>query len=180
MNLEPSGEMLLTIRGALPLFVYRQYDAAFAGYSFTWHTQHNDWRFGIRSEASFGRNLESGKPVPLQAPPDIRLILQRRIGNVQFSFEPSHVFRAPFADQLEDFLPPPRAYTLLRANMSWKTRLPGGHDLELLAGGDNLFNTAYRDYLNRFRYYADESGRNLYISLRIALHRHDHDHHIKP
>jgi iron complex outermembrane receptor protein len=64
--------------------------------------------------------------------------------------------------------------------MSWKTRLPGGHDLELLAGGDNLFNTAYRDYLNRFRYYADESGRNLYISLRIALHRHDHDHHIKP
>ena len=180
MNLEPSGEMLLTVRGALPLFVYRQYDAAFAGYSFTWHTQRNDWRFGIRSEASFGRNLESGKPVPLQAPPDVRLILQRRVGNVQFSLEPSHVFRAPFADQLVDFLPPPSAYTLLRASLSWKTQLPGGHDLELLFGGDNLFNAAYRDYLNRFRYYADESGRNLYISLRIALHRHDHDHHIKP
>lgn len=177
MNLEPSGELLLTVRGALPLFVYRQYNAAFAGYTISWQTRLEEWSIGLRSEGSLGRKLESGKPVPLQAPPEVRFMLQRRIGKLQFALEPSHVFRVPFAEQLEDFLPPPRAYTLLRANMSWKTRLPGGHDLELLAGGDNLFNAAYRDYLNRFRYYADESGRNLYISLRIALHRHDADHH---
>ncbi len=180
MNLEPSGELLLTIRGALPLFVYRQYDAAFAGFTFAWQTQLETWRLGLRAEGSLGRNLESGKPVPLQAPPEVRLMLQRRIGKLHFTLEPNHVFRAPFAGQLEDFLPPPRAYTLLRAILSWKTRLPGGHDLELLAGGDNLFNAAYRDYLNRFRYYADESGRNLYISLRVAIHRHDHDHHTQP
>lgn len=176
INLEPSGEMLLTVRGALPLFVYRQYDALFAGYSLAWSFQASDWRFGLRSEAGYGENLENGRPVPLQAPPEVRLQLQRRIGEFVCSIEPSHVWRVPFTNRIEDFLPPPRAYTLLRASLAWKTRLPGGHDLELMAGGDNLFNAAYRDYLNRFRYYADESGRNLYISLRLALHRHDADH----
>ncbi|MFN9954081.1 MAG: hypothetical protein ACK55I_13355, partial [bacterium] len=36
MNLEPSGELLLTILGALTLFVYRQYDAAIARFTFDW------------------------------------------------------------------------------------------------------------------------------------------------
>jgi iron complex outermembrane receptor protein len=30
----------------------------------------------------------------------------------------------------------------------------------------NALNTAYRDYLNRFRYYADDQGRN--ISFKVA------------
>ena len=34
-------------------------------------------------------------------------------------------------------------------------------------GVDNLLNTSYRDYLNRFRYYTDEMGTN--VSLRVKI-----------
>jgi iron complex outermembrane receptor protein len=38
--------------------------------------------------------------------------------------------------------------------------------LEVNLSVSNALNAAYRDYLNRFRYYADDQGRN--ISLRVS------------
>jgi iron complex outermembrane receptor protein len=32
-------------------------------------------------------------------------------------------------------------------------------------GADNLLNKAYRDYMNRFRYFADDTGRNIFASV---------------
>jgi len=34
---------------------------------------------------------------------------------------------------------------------------------------ENLTNTAYREYSNRMRYYADEIGRNLSIALKYSF-----------
>jgi iron complex outermembrane receptor protein len=34
---------------------------------------------------------------------------------------------------------------------------------------NNLLNTVYRDYLNRFRYYADEMGRNYSLKLKLTF-----------
>jgi iron complex outermembrane receptor protein len=39
--------------------------------------------------------------------------------------------------------------------------------LTLAVGVKNLFNTAYRDYLNSLRYFTDEMGRN--ISFRVTI-----------
>ena len=33
----------------------------------------------------------------------------------------------------------------------------------------NLLNTSYRNYMNRFRYYADEMGRNISIRLKMPI-----------
>ena len=33
----------------------------------------------------------------------------------------------------------------------------------------NLLNTSYREYLNRFRYYADEMGRNITLRIKIPF-----------
>ena len=38
--------------------------------------------------------------------------------------------------------------------------------LEIGISVQNFFNTVYRDYLNRFRYYADDMGRNGSIRLK--------------
>ncbi len=34
---------------------------------------------------------------------------------------------------------------------------------------NNVINTVYRDYLNRFRYYADEMGRNYSLKLKLTF-----------
>jgi iron complex outermembrane receptor protein len=34
---------------------------------------------------------------------------------------------------------------------------------------DNLLDTAYRDYLNRYRYYADDAGRNITIRVKVPF-----------
>jgi iron complex outermembrane receptor protein len=36
-------------------------------------------------------------------------------------------------------------------------------------GVNNLLNTSYRDYLNRFRYYTDEMGTNVTLRLKIPF-----------
>jgi iron complex outermembrane receptor protein len=75
--------------------------------------------------------------------------------------------QVPTSDNPEtaDWLPPPPAYTLLgiRAGttFSWQ-QIRWELGLQI----NNLLNTRYRDYLDRFRYYADAPGRN--ISLRLS------------
>jgi iron complex outermembrane recepter protein len=45
----------------------------------------------------------------------------------------------------------------------------GNQPVEISLSGHNLLNTAYRDYLNRFRYFADEMGRNIVLRVRLPI-----------
>ena len=64
----------------------------------------------------------------------------------------------------EDFLPPPDSYFLMELEAGFSL-LSGAEKLKFHIAFRNLFNTSYRDYLNRMRYYADDTGRS--IELRI-------------
>ncbi|MGV3540773.1 MAG: TonB-dependent receptor [Rufibacter sp.] len=65
-----------------------------------------------------------------------------------------------------DYALPPAGYFLLNAEAGTTLQL-GKQQIEIGLIGRNLLNTAYRDYLNRFRYYADELGRS--ITLRVSI-----------
>jgi iron complex outermembrane receptor protein len=65
-----------------------------------------------------------------------------------------------------DFLPPPKAYILWNLQAGTSVRIAEKQELELGINIQNLFNTVYRDYLNRFRYYADDMGRNASLRLK--------------
>ncbi|MFD2934148.1 TonB-dependent receptor [Spirosoma flavum] len=67
-----------------------------------------------------------------------------------------------------DFSPPPPAYFLLGAELGFVAQV-SGHPLSVILSGTNLANIAYRDYLNRFRYFANEPGRNLSLKLRLPF-----------
>ena len=63
-----------------------------------------------------------------------------------------------------DFLAPPSAYTL------W--RIDGGVKIKKLALGftiNNTLNTSYREYLNRFRYFTDDMGRNISVRVKYII-----------
>lgn len=67
-----------------------------------------------------------------------------------------------------DFAAPPPAYFLLGAEVGFQTQV-GKQPISVILSGSNLANAAYRDYLNRFRYFADEPGRNLMLKLKLPL-----------
>jgi iron complex outermembrane receptor protein len=67
-----------------------------------------------------------------------------------------------------DYVPPPDGYTLLNANIGFEwpwNKKQWTFDL----AGYNLTNVAYRDYLNKFRYYADDLGINVVLRARLSF-----------
>jgi len=67
-----------------------------------------------------------------------------------------------------DFAPPPEAYNLIDAHIGFKLNIHNSYaDIDIAA--NNLMNVAYKDYLDRFRYFADEPGRNIIFRLRVPF-----------
>lgn len=67
-----------------------------------------------------------------------------------------------------DYALPPPAYTLWNFEAGTKFYIKG-QPITIGVGGTNLLNTVYRDYMNRFRYYADEMGRNITLRLKVPV-----------
>ncbi len=68
----------------------------------------------------------------------------------------------------QDYKAPPAGYTLLNLNASTLVnfkKIP----VTISLGARNVLNTRYREYLNSFRYFTDEMGRNFNIRLKVPL-----------
>ena len=79
-----------------------------------------------------------------------------------FTFNPSTQ-----QDVFVDISTPPPAYSLFDfgASTTFKTFNKGNLKLEFNI--ENILNVNYRENLNRFRFYADELGRNFNIKIKI-------------
>ena len=81
-----------------------------------------------------------------------------------FGLQAKYTFEQTRYEEGLDYLAPPPSYFLVDLNLGTHIAL-GKNNLDISIGCDNLFNTTYRNYLNRLRYFADEQGRNIDISL---------------
>jgi len=71
-------------------------------------------------------------------------------------------------DRMFDFMAAPDGYYLAGASAGYTIKSEKiRYDFRITA--ENLFNKAYREYTNRFRYYADELGRNLIFSIKMTF-----------
>lgn len=68
---------------------------------------------------------------------------------------------------LVDISSPPPSYHLLHFYSEATFILSEKTNLNISLGVNNLLNTAYRNYLNRLRFYADELGRNITLQLQL-------------
>ena len=66
-----------------------------------------------------------------------------------------------------DVSTPPDAYHLLNFNSSIDFNINKQSNLTVGFGVTNVFNTSYRNYLNRLRYYADDLGRNYLLNIKF-------------
>ncbi len=181
--ISPTGRPVLTIRGAFPEFRYTQTDATFNGL---------DVKAGygllpglyLSSKLSFLLADDRVNQQPLIFIPANRIDNNLRVlpglkwlDEVSLNYlfvarqnrvpskvifkdiDPSEIV---FSDFGGDFAAAPPAYHLL--NLSFKKELPLFRErLQASIEIKNLLNTSYRDYLNRFRYFTDEMGRNFVI-----------------
>lgn len=148
-----------TVRGVFPLFRYEALDARFQGIDFS-ATYLLSPQLSIQQKTSIVRAYDTRHQAYLVNIPADRfeyLIRYAFKKNKQYlSGGITQVSRQTRVEAGSDYAAPPAGYYLV--NINWGISFKG-FDLSLRVS--NALNTAYRDYLNRFRYYADGQGRNI-------------------
>ncbi|MEY3368308.1 MAG: hypothetical protein RI973_1463 [Bacteroidota bacterium] len=175
--LQPLSRPVLTIRGAFPAFAYEQADARLLGFDWTGAWKPFPWlEFQSGASVLRARNLREDDWLVLMPADRIRqgvqynLPLGQQAGAadrpfVRLTFD--YVFRQQRVPAGQDYAPPPAAYALFSLQSGASAELHG-YPLHFGLNINNLFNTAYRDYLNRLRYFGEEMGRNVSVWLRFT------------
>lgn len=174
--LKPTLQPVLTIRGAFPGFQYTGADVDIKGFDldmdifitkklvlnsktsmlWAWNYSQKDYLmymppFRFDNELSYHfKDTKSTKNLYLSAS---ALVVTQQ-------------YQVP---QNSDYLAPPPAYVLVGLNAGIDFLIKGSQTISIGVSVNNLLDNPYRDYLNRFRYFSNEMGRNIVLKLRIPL-----------
>jgi iron complex outermembrane receptor protein len=145
--------------------------------------QGSDWqaqvqiarRLSLTGTASLIRAREAASKAFVQQMPSDRYRIEAAYKEKRFSLSLNgqwvhKQWRLPgnlLADSL-DFTAPPKGYLLVGAVVSKSYKLAKLR-LVLSIEATNLLNARYRDYLDRFRYFADAQGRNVMLRLSVPF-----------
>ncbi|SMC71984.1 TonB-dependent receptor [Cellulophaga tyrosinoxydans] len=181
---EPTS-VLTTIRGNFQVWEYRQTNAQLLGADIDASYNFSD-NFSFKHQFSIVKGYDVLKDEPLISMPPVNTkneLIYQNIGfnNLKFSIESNYVFRQnEFPDnnfevylaetettEDVDVSTPPDAYHLINIKASMDFNINKISKLSIAIGTTNLFNTSYRNYLNRLRYYADDLGRNTFLNIKI-------------
>jgi iron complex outermembrane receptor protein len=173
--LEPDAEPRLTIRGAFPVFRYTQTDARLMGTDAALAYQMGSG-LTFRSKASLIRARDLVRNnflifIPADRFENSLTYRKDKLGKLSDAFltigavNVRHQNRTP---EGVDYANAPDSYMLL--NLQGGITFPtAGRPLTIGLTVSNALNTAYRDYLNRLRYYADDVGRNVMLRLKYEF-----------
>lgn len=171
--LQPQNTAILTIRGAFPVFAYKQTNALLTGI---------DWQMSYQLTQTLKVNHKGSylyaydrkqhqflvmmPPTRLETGAEYQLHNTKHFTDNYVSVSVQTVFEQKNVPPNSDFVPPPAGYTLLNAQIGTNFAIKK-QNIKIGLSGNNLLNTTYRDYLDRFRYFADAIGTN--VSLRITV-----------
>lgn len=185
-----ASEIRLTIRGAFPVYTYTQTDTRFWGLDFEskYHFYKN---ISAEVQGSFLQveDLRYNQKLPWIQPNQMRyhikynLVLDKKIENFYLNLGLLQAFRqnrAPEALQdlnsipensvnNFDFAEVPASYWLWNIGIGLDLKLRKSQKLGFYLNIENLLNTGYRNYMNRFRYFADELGRNFNLNIQYKF-----------
>ncbi len=194
----PLVEPQITIRGAFPAFEYQQANAVLRGIDgfFEWSIFDQTRLF---TSLSLVRGWNYARNEPLIMMPSDRLIvgvhadlpdalglrktyleltttLVRRQDQFPTLALPAQLPPAvsdPEAYQfyVQNLTQPPAGYGLLGVSIGTEFSL-FAQQATLVLSAQNLLDQRFRDYLSRFRFFADDAGRNIILRLQIAVGAH--------
>jgi len=175
----PTGETRTLFSGVYPIFQYTQADALFRGVDIDASLRLAQWgafaqrlSYGLRGSVVFAKELKTDRYFPFipaprlsqslewkAQPKGLFQTLEASIGHTfvakQTRFEPSQELVATTPD----------AYHLFEAAVGGTIAIAEQQTLSVRLSCENLFNQLYKEYTNRFRYYAHDLGRNVYLRL---------------
>ena len=175
----PTGETRTLFSGVYPIFQYTQADALFRGVDIDASVRLVQWgafaqrlSYGLRGSVVFANELKTDRYFPFipaprlsqslewkAQPKGLFQTLEASIGHTvvakQTRFEPSQELVATTPD----------AYHLFEAAIGGTIAIAEQQTLSVRLSCENLFNQLYKEYTNRFRYYAHDLGRNVYLRL---------------
>lgn len=183
--LEPNG-LEQTVRGAFPVWKYRQTDARMIGVDLDASYRYNEhWESFHKFSYVYGKDLD--REVALIDIPAANMMnrVNYNLENLhglsiglrsEYVFEqtnyPDNNFEIDVIEngnvvsRTVDLSTPPPAYHLLGLDASMSFAMGNKSSLQVMLIGNNMLNTKYRDYLNRQRFYADDLGRNIQLQLK--------------
>ncbi|WP_103069182.1 TonB-dependent receptor [Aquimarina sediminis] len=181
--LEPV-DVQLSIRGAFPVWDYRQTDVRLLGVDAKVYANwHQDWRTDHNFSLVKGKENKSDTPlINIPAPNFNNSVTYKKEDwfGLNISVESQYFFEQnEYPPNLTVFSPqqqenvlleintPPAAYHLLNTDTSMEFSLGEKNKLKVGLTINNILNKSYRNYLNRQRYFADDLGRNFLLRLSI-------------
>ena len=164
----PTQNYINTWAGAFPVFSYKQSDAVFKGVDFSLKYRAFSWLdYELKASAIYASNLTEGYYFPYISPENLSHKLNFKmnsLGDLRGSYIGIEHF---WANQQKRFSPKtdlipftPSVYHLF--NLSLGTNIPISKVSEMNVSfvANNIFNRLYKDYTDRFRYFAHGMGRN--------------------
>ncbi len=183
--LEPTG-LDFTIRGSFPVWEYRQTNALLAGVDVDFGVDiTKEIQFNTGFSYIYGQDTTADEALINMPAPNVRsqFVYQKEHWNVKLTntsvlkqsrypnndFETSFIQNNTTVTRLVEISEPPSAYTLFDLSGSYSFGIWNPKDLTIMASITNLFDTSYRDYLNRQRFYADNIGRNITLNINYKF-----------
>ncbi len=171
IHLNPMSQPVITVRGAFPAYRHEQLPTAIAGVSLWTEATYTFGTFNFRGDFLYSRILNPARFATQLPPIQLSTEYTKTIKSFKFHAEYSYTFRQFLYTENTDFLAPPDGFHLLSAEISTQLKTKK-FNTRLSLFGNNLLNTVYRNYLDRFRYFTPMPGRNIGLKLLIDIHHH--------
>jgi iron complex outermembrane receptor protein len=174
--LSPTGVVEERLNGSFPTFQELHTNARFLGADLSADiTFLKQFDYSLKASFIRAKDLSQDKYLPYIPADRISNALKWRapiavdfLHDTYLQLEHVYVAKQTRYEPASDFAPPPDAYQLVNLNagtqFKWKK-----HDLGVNLSVNNLTNTLYKDYMNRFRYYAHDIGRNVIVRLTYRI-----------
>jgi iron complex outermembrane receptor protein len=169
--LQPIKPATLTVRGAFPTFRYMQADADLYGADLQL-SRHLTSSIELIGGASFIRAYNKDREAWIsQMPSDkwqLGLNWERHTADEMTKWgigcSVDHVLEQTRGVS-DDYVNAPASYTITNIEVFMK-RILKAHPIHVSLSIENLFDVSYRDYMNRYRYFADEEGVSFSVRLK--------------
>ncbi|WP_082632263.1 TonB-dependent receptor [Algoriphagus resistens] len=172
--LNPTGETYVSLRGTFNVYEYVQANAFFYGFDFAGSYQFTTKINGyLKGSIVQAKNIDNDSYFPF-------IPSNRMDWGVSYDFakaSDSRTNKITLSNVLVarqnrepdfDIAPAPPAYALF--NLAYQKQLTlGENKLNLGLQVQNLFNTSYKDYMNRFRYFTYDMGRNVLLKINYEF-----------
>lgn len=172
--LNPRTSPTVTISGTFPTFEYLQNNVEISGFDGSLQYEVTE-DFSVKGDVAIvtGKLIESGEFLYGMPANKFRLTshlhLFELISIKDLSADITLSYTAKQKNSFaKDYLPPPNSYSTI--DISFNGRIDAGTEqIKIQIGVNNILNTKYREYLNRFRYFIDNPGRDISIKLLFSF-----------